>query len=49
MYHTEMCASAFSQKAVMNQFGFLAPTISEIGQERNSGAKKGRHYDGPEL
>ena len=31
---SEVCASAYSRKAAMNQFGLLAPTISEIGQER---------------
>ena len=31
---SEVCASAYSQKAAMNKFGLLAPTISENGQER---------------
>jgi len=33
---SEVCASAYSQKAVMDQLCLLAPTISEFGQERSS-------------
>ena len=33
---SEVCASAYCQKAAMNQFGLLAPTISEIGLEQTS-------------
>jgi len=32
---SEVCASAYSQKAVMDQLCLLAPTISEFGQERS--------------
>ena len=40
--------SAYSLKAAMNPFGFLAPTISEIGQEQNFlGNKLGRQIDDP--
>jgi len=31
MYQSEVCASAYSLKAAMNQLSLLATTISEIG------------------
>lgn len=35
MSHPEVCASAYSLKAAMNQLSLLATTIFEFGQERN--------------